>query len=126
MAPDLNVFPRDFNKTKLGLRNTISLLFLLFSVCAAHGQEPAVEGSSFRIDAGLIINRSYSNITEKVEVIDDFTRITRTRSDSAPGIKTGFFFGGEALLGKRERFQGAFALNFVKSSAEYHSSFTEE
>jgi hypothetical protein len=89
-------------------------------------QEAEESASCFRAHAGLIVNRSYSNIDQKEEIIDDFTRITKTRSDSVPAASTGFFFGGEALLGKKEKFMGAFALSCVRSSAAYHFSYVEE
>jgi hypothetical protein len=104
----------------------LALLLLFCGGSYAQNDEAAPGPSVFRGHAGLIINRSYSNIDNKEEIIDDFTRITKTRSDSAPAVKAGFFFGGEALLGKNEKFMGAFALSFVKSGAEYHFSYLEE
>ena len=91
----------------------------------AQDAQEAIAGSSFRIQGGVIVNRAFSNISEKVEIIDDFTRITRTPSDSAGNVKTGFIIGCEALT-KGKKVKGAFGLSFARSEAVYHSSFTEE
>lgn len=103
------------------------IIFALFVAGKYHGQENTehVTGS-FRAHAGLIVNRAYSNIHEKVEVIDESSRIERTPSDSAGNAKTGFILGFELLPGRSEKLRGCFALSFARSAAVYHSSYTEE
>lgn len=105
------------------------LIFLLTSEAVYTAQEhlkAEVPNSVVRIAAGILFHRTYSNISEKVEVIDDFTRITRKPSDSVQKMRMGFFLGGEAFLGKNEGFRGAFGLSLGRTGSMYHYSFTEE
>ncbi len=88
-------------------------------------QESESHSITFRVNGGFLINRAFSNITQKTEVVDDYSVITRSPSDSSK-IKAGFFLGGEALAGKGDKFKGAFALSVARSAAEYHYSFLEQ
>ena len=102
-------------------------VLLIFAACNCSAQEPDGRLSgSVRAHAGLLINRAFSNITEKVEVIDETSSITRTPSDSAGNGKTGFIIGIEMFPGKSEKLRVAFSLSLARSEAVYHSSYVEE
>ncbi len=102
-------------------------ILLLCAVCQCFGQDPDGKlTGTVRAHAGFLMNRAYSNITEKVEVIDESSSITRSPSDSAGNVKTGFILGIEMFPGKSEKLRSAFSLSLARSEAVYHSSYVEE
>jgi hypothetical protein len=106
------------------LRFLVTVLALTLPGLSGAQEEEHI-GPVIRGNLGVIVNSSYSNISEKEEAVDDFSQIRRTKSDSAPPVKVGFIIGIEALLGKKDGFRGVFGFSLARSAAHYHSSFTE-
>jgi hypothetical protein len=113
---------------ELTMLRVLPLLALLAAWSGGYCQAQENRSQRFRFDAGagLIINRAFSNITEKEERPDESSLILRTPSDSASNVKTGFFIGVDMILGRQEGLNGLFGISFARSGAEYHYSYLEE
>ena len=89
-------------------------------------QNDSASGFRINVHAAVIINKAFSNITDKEEHPDETSVIVRAPSDSGSNAKVGFSLGGEILLGKREHLQSVFGLSFTHTGAEYHYSYLEQ
>ena len=91
---------------------------------------PAQSDTSSRlrwnVNAGLIFNNTFSNISEKQEVLSEGSVINRTPYDSAGKYSAGFSLGLEAITGKGEKLNAAFGISFSRTSAAHHYSYVEE
>jgi hypothetical protein len=114
--------------SEAGWRMKVTVLFFSYLFLSTGVVLAGDTLSKFRLSAhaALLVNKAFSNISDKEERPDETSLILRTPSDSGSNARVGFSLGIDALVGKGKNLRTVLGLSFTRSGAEYHYSYLEE